>query len=102
NTWAAMQGRNALVVKYDEGPVAQYSTPDIRKMFAEYADRAGLPAKKTGDAPGALASASKKIEAVYEAPYLSHAPMEPMNCTALVASDRCEIWAPTQMQSGGH
>lgn len=101
NTWAAMQGRNALLVKYDEGPVAQYSSADIRKMFAEYAEKPGAVAKKAGDADKALASAAKKIEAVYEAPYLSHAPMEPMNCTAVVNSDNCEIWAPTQMQSGG-
>ena len=101
NTWAAMQGRNALLVKYDEGPVAQYSSADIRKMFAEYAEKPGAVAKKAGDADKALASAAKKIEAVYEAPYLSHAPMEPMNCTAVVNSDSCEIWAPTQMQSGG-
>lgn len=101
NTWAAMQGRNALLVKYDEGPVAQYSSPDIRKMLADYAEKPGAVAKKVGDAEQALATATKKIEAIYDAPYLSHAPMEPMNCTAVVNADSCEIWAPTQMQSGG-
>lgn len=101
NTWAAMQGRNALVVKFDEGPVAQYSSPDIRKMFAEYAEKPGAVAKKVGDTEQALAAATKKIEAIYDAPYLSHAPMEPMNCTVVVNADSCEIWAPTQMQSGG-
>ncbi|MCU1329700.1 MAG: aldehyde oxidase and xanthine dehydrogenase, molybdopterin binding, partial [Bryobacterales bacterium] len=101
NTWAAMQARNALVVKFDEGPVANFSTPGIRKMFADYADKPGAVAKKEGDAPAALASATRKIEAIYEAPYLSHAPMEPMNCTAVVNQSGCEIWAPTQMQSGG-
>ena len=101
NTWAAMQGRNALVVKYDEGPVAQYSSPDIRKMLADYAEKPGAVAKKVGDAEQALAGATKKIEAIYDAPYLSHAPMEPMNCTAVVNADSCEIWAPTQMQTGG-
>jgi isoquinoline 1-oxidoreductase beta subunit len=102
NTWAAMQARNALVVKFDEGPVANFSTPGIRKMFADYAEKPGAVAKKEGDAPAALVAATKKIEAVYEAPYLSHAPMEPMNCTALVTEKSCEVWAPTQMQSGGH
>jgi len=100
NTWAAMQGRKALIVDFDEGPVASVNTPGIRKMFAEYAEQPGSVATKTGDTDAALAASAKKIEAVYEAPYLSHAPMEPMNCTAVVHPDRCEIWAPTQMQAG--
>ncbi|HXJ37972.1 MAG TPA: molybdopterin cofactor-binding domain-containing protein, partial [Bryobacteraceae bacterium] len=70
NTWAAMQGRKALEVKFDEGPVAAYSSPGISKMFAEYATQPGAVAKKVGDAEQALTSATKKIEAVYEAPYL--------------------------------
>jgi isoquinoline 1-oxidoreductase beta subunit len=100
NTWAAMQGRNALDVKWDEGPNAQQSSANISKVFADLAQQPGAVAKKVGDAEAALASASKKIEAVYEAPYLSHAPMEPMNCTAVVHPDRCEVWASTQMQAG--
>jgi isoquinoline 1-oxidoreductase beta subunit len=101
NTWAAMQGRKALEVQWDEGPVASVNSAGIRKMFAEAATQPGAVAKKTGDAQQALASAAKKIDAVYEAPYQSHSPMEPMNCTAVVHPDRCEIWAPTQMQTGG-
>ncbi len=101
NTWAAMQGRKALEVRFDEGPVASVNSEGIRKMFAEYATQPGAVAKKTGDAEAALATAAKKLEAVYEAPYQSHSPMEPMNCTAVVYPDRCEIWASTQMQSGG-
>jgi isoquinoline 1-oxidoreductase beta subunit len=101
NTWAALQGRKALEVKWDEGPVANVNSAGIRAKFAEAAMQPGTVAKKTGDAAQALSSAKKKIEAIYEAPYQSHSPMEPMNCTAVVHADSCEIWAPTQMQSGG-
>ncbi len=67
--------------------------------LAELANQPGAVARKDGDAAGALAGAAKKIEAVYEAPYLAHAPMEPLNCTADVRADSCEVWASTQRQS---
>jgi len=96
NTWAAMQGRKALAVKWDEGGGAAQSSAKISALFADLVTKPGAEAKKTGDPEKALASASKKLDAVYEAPYLSHAPMEPMNCTAVVTADRCEVWASTQ------
>ena len=101
NTWAAMQGRKALEIRWDEGPVANVNSAGISKMFAEYAEQPGAVAKKSGDFEQAFANAAKKVNAVYEAPYQSHSPMEPMNCTAVVRADNCEIWAPTQMQAGG-
>lgn len=58
-----------------------------------------MPARKDGDAPAALAGAARRVEAVYEAPFLHHATMEPMNCTARVGPDGCDVWAPTQNQS---
>ncbi|MDE3197891.1 MAG: xanthine dehydrogenase family protein molybdopterin-binding subunit, partial [Acidobacteriota bacterium] len=100
NTWSAMQGRKALTVNFDEGPVASVNSAGISKMFAGMVSQPGAIAKKVGDADAAISSAAKKIEAVYAVPYLSHAPMEPMNCTAIVDSGHCEIWAPTQMQAG--
>lgn len=100
NTWAAIQGRNALDVKWDEGPNAQQSSANIFKTFADLCRQPGAVARKVGDAQQALSGASKKLDAVYEAPYLSHAPMEPMNCTAVVRPDSCEVWASTQMQGG--
>lgn len=99
NTWSAMQGRRALEVKWNEGPVASASTPGISQRFAEATLRAGAVGRKEGDAAAALASAAKKIEAVYETPYLAHAPMEPLNCTAHVRADSCEVWASTQGQT---
>jgi isoquinoline 1-oxidoreductase beta subunit len=99
NTWAAMEGRKVLDIKWDEGPSASVSSATISRMFAERASQPGVSARKEGDAAAALASAGKKIERVYEAPFLSHAPMEPMNCTAVVRPDSCEVWASTQMQT---
>jgi isoquinoline 1-oxidoreductase beta subunit len=102
NTWNAMEGRKALTVVWDEGPAAALSTPGLTQMFASSMQKDGAVARKVGDAPGVIAKASKKIEAVYEVPFLSHAPMEPMNATALVKNGKCDVWAPTQMQTGAH
>ncbi len=99
NTWSAMEGRKALTIQWDEGPRANTSTDSLRKMFADLSTKPGANARKVGDAGAALASAGKKIEAVYEAPYLSHAPMEPLNCVAHVRADGCDVWAGTQIQS---
>jgi isoquinoline 1-oxidoreductase beta subunit len=99
NTWAAMQGRRALDIKWDEGSNANQSTAAITRMFTELVNQpAGKAARKEGNVSAALASGNK-IEAVYEAPFQSHAPMEPMNCTAHVRADGCDVWVPTQMQT---
>ena len=82
NTWSAMQGRRVLDVQWDEGPVAAMSTPALTKIFLERMQQPGAEARKEGDAAAALAAASRKIEADYEVPFLAHAPMEPLNCTA--------------------
>ena len=72
NTWSAMEGRRALQVQFDEGPNANTSSASIRKTFMDMAEKPGAVARTQGDAAGALAGAAKKIEAVYEVPYLSH------------------------------
>ncbi len=100
NTWNAIQGRKALQITWDEGPNAAQTSAKISQFFADLAQKEGLVAKKDGDAAQALSSAPKKIEAVYEVPYLAHSTMEPMNCTAVVHPDSCEVWASTQMQTG--
>ena len=96
STWTAFQGRDALQITWDEGPNAHLSSDDIRKMFVEASGKSGVVAVNEGDCESALAKASKRIDAVYELPFLAHATMEPMNCVADVKKDRCEIWAPTQ------
>jgi isoquinoline 1-oxidoreductase beta subunit len=99
NTWSAMEGRKALEVQWDEGANANASSASIRKLFVELAEKPGATARKEGNVEAGLAGAAKKIEAVYEAPYLAHAPMEPLNCVAHVRPDSCEVWASTQIQT---
>jgi isoquinoline 1-oxidoreductase beta subunit len=79
NTWSAMQGRDALQIQWDEGSNAALSSDSIRKLYLERVEQPGAIARKDGDADAALAGAAKKIEAVYEVPFLAHATMEPMN-----------------------
>ncbi len=100
NTWSALQGRKVLDIKWNEGPNATVSSDGIWTLFAERADQPGAAvARKEGDASSALGTAATKIDAVYQAPFLAHATMEPMNCTAHVQADRCDVWAPTQSQT---
>ncbi len=99
NTWSAMQGVKRLDVKWDEGPNAGQSSAAISKLFAERAEKPGVEVSKAGDFATGLAGAAKKVEAAYEAPFLAHSTMEPMNCTADVRADGCDVWASTQMQT---
>jgi len=99
NTWSAMEGRRALQVQWDEGSNAKATSASIRSMMTSLAEKPGAVARKQGDTEAALAGASKKIEAVYEVPFLAHAPMEPLNCVAHVRPDGCEVWASTQIQT---
>jgi isoquinoline 1-oxidoreductase beta subunit len=95
NTWNAIQGRNALDILWDEGENALLDSDGIHAMLEESSAKPGAVAEEKGD-PAILDGASGKIEAVYELPYLAHAPMEPINCTADVKPESCEIWIPTQ------
>ncbi len=99
NTWAAMEGLKVLEVKWNEGPNAALSSDEIRRRFAEAAEKPGAVARNDGDFAKAMSGGAKKIEAVYEVPYLAHATMEPMNCTADVRSDGCDVWVSTQTQT---
>jgi isoquinoline 1-oxidoreductase beta subunit len=98
--WAAKRGRDALKVEWDEGAMADFSSRKQREQYAALAKQAGLVARNDGDAATTLAGAGKKLEAVYEVPYLSHAMMEPLNCVVDLRRDRCEIWTGTQFQTG--
>ncbi|HEY0457747.1 MAG TPA: xanthine dehydrogenase family protein molybdopterin-binding subunit [Pyrinomonadaceae bacterium] len=99
NYWAAKKGRDALKVEWDGGKFAGVSSEAIYRTYAEAAaNEKGLTAKKVGDASAAKSSAVKTVEAVYFAPYLSHATMEPMNFTADVRGDSCELWGGIQGQ----
>jgi isoquinoline 1-oxidoreductase beta subunit len=96
NSWAAMQGRKALQITWDEGPAASESTDSLRKQFLDNAAKPGKVVRNDGDAETALSAASKKIEATYEFPFAAHATMEPMNCTVHIRPEGAEAWIPTQ------
>lgn len=96
-SWAAMQGRKALEVKWNEGPAAAESSEELHKQFvANAAAKPGSVIRNEGDADSAIAAAPKKVEAIYELPFAAHVCMEPMNCTVHIQSDRAEAWVPTQ------
>jgi isoquinoline 1-oxidoreductase beta subunit len=109
HTGAALQGRSLLNVEWDEGANAKQSSAAIREQFAALCKTPGVSvrgAEEEKKGKGKLfgkhedvAKIAKPIEAVYEVPFLAHAPMEPMSCTARVTADGCEVWAPTQGQT---
>jgi isoquinoline 1-oxidoreductase beta subunit len=97
---AAWRGRTALNVRWDKGSDPELNNGILRKMLTEHLKKVGIVARNDGDIKRALSSASKKVEATYILPYLYHATMEPMNCTARVTSEKCDVWVPTQNQTG--
>lgn len=96
NTWAAMQGRAALDIEWEPGPLATENTGSRRGELERIAAEAGRVAREEGDFGAAAAAADRIIEASYYAPYAVHAMMEPPACTARVDGDRCEVWSATQ------
>jgi isoquinoline 1-oxidoreductase beta subunit len=95
--WRAKNALSQLPIVWDEGPHAKVSSATIAAHLSEGLTAPGNYAgRKEGDAIGVVANAFKKVEAIYSTPFLSHAPLEPMNCTARVTADRAEVWTPTQ------
>ncbi len=97
--WSARQGRDALEIEWDHGEGAQFSTSGLREDYLRLVEEPGAVAEDEGDAGSSLASAATTVEAVYEVPYLAHAPMEPLNATVHATADGCDIWAGTQAQT---
>jgi isoquinoline 1-oxidoreductase subunit beta len=97
--WQAKMARDVLRVDWEEGSMAAFSTSQMMRDFRERAKTQGTSVRKDGDAESALASSVKKIEAVYEAPYLSHLMMEPLNCAVDLRADSCEVWTGSQFQT---
>ena len=102
NYWTASKGAQALEIAWDEGKLATLSSADIMKRYADLAKQPGKVARNQGDVDAALASSPKKLERVFEAPFLAHATMEPMNCTADVKANSCDVYVPTQAQTASH
>ena len=97
---AAWKGREALNSKWDGGVEPSLSTASMDDFLAYSLDQPGLEARNDEGVPKALSQAAKTVQADYFLPYLSHAIMEPMNATAHVQADRCEVWSPTQSPTG--
>lgn len=99
-TWAAISGREALEIDWDDSQAETRSTDAILKEYRALAEKPGLVAVDNGDVEGALAGAAKVLEATYVFPYLAHAPMEPMNAVVELQPGRSvEIWTGSQGQS---
>lgn len=95
-SWRASRALAELDVEWDMTEAAEVSDADIFAQFETAMGEDGFGYQDDGDAVAELESAGETVEAVYRAPFLAHAPMEPMNCTALRKGERLEVWAPTQ------
>lgn len=100
NTGAAIKGRDALKLVWDDGPNGKYESVAYRKELEEASRKPGLVLRKEGDADAALKSADKVIVGEYYIPHLAHVAMEPPVAVADVKGDKAEIWAPVQSPGG--
>ena len=96
--WAAIKGVEALKVEWDDGANAAIDSAAIWAKIRADSAKPGVLAHAKGDAAAALAKGTR-VDAAYEMPFLAHAPMEPMNCTVHVETERCTIWTGTQVQT---
>jgi isoquinoline 1-oxidoreductase beta subunit len=100
NTYAAIAGRDALEIEWEDGPNASYDTEAFKKQMEETAQKPGKVVRNQGDPDSALASATKVVTAQYYQPHMAHAPMEPPAALAVVKDGGAEIWAPVQSPWG--
>ena len=96
--WAAKQGLSALAIAWNEGANAAVDSDQVWRDLRQASESKGVVAKEAGDADKALTEGDR-LDGVYELPFLAHATMEPMNCTAHVTADGCELWIGTQVIS---
>jgi len=100
NTWAALKASKQIKIKWNQGEAAGLDDEKIRKVLINASKKKGSVVRKEGDVKKALKSSKNIIEALYESPLQAHATMEPMNCTAYVQMDKCQVWAGTQDPNG--
>jgi isoquinoline 1-oxidoreductase beta subunit len=97
STWAAMQGKKALKVEWDDSGFEHLSTTEIFRQQKEALNtKEGLSFKKQGDPDSIIGKAEKKIDVMYQTPYQAHSCMEPLNCVAHYQENKLEIWGPIQ------
>jgi isoquinoline 1-oxidoreductase beta subunit len=95
--WAAIKGLRALDIQWDAGPNGKVDIDALIAALDQASQNQGVVAKRVGDADGAITAAATKLSAVYQLPFLAHAPMEPLNCTLHVQTDGAEVWVGTQV-----
>jgi len=100
NTWAALKGREALKITWDDGPNASFDSVSYKAMLEEAVRKPGKVERAEGDADAALKSAAKVITAEYYSPHLAHATMEPPAATARMSDGKLEIWTSVQSPGG--
>jgi len=96
NTWAAIQGRQALKITWQDGPNAAYDSTAYRATLEQAARAPGEVVRNQGDVAAAMSSAARRVEAEYYIPHMAQAPMEPPAATARIVDGRCEVWTATQ------
>jgi len=96
STWAALKGRDALKIVWDDGPNASYDSKAYRATLEAAARNPGKVVRNEGDFDGAYAKAAKKVQADYYLPHLAHATMEPPAAAARIVGDKCEVWSSVQ------
>ncbi|MDQ3201351.1 MAG: molybdopterin-dependent oxidoreductase, partial [Pseudomonadota bacterium] len=96
NTWAAIKGRDALKIEWDDGPHASYDSIAYRKELEASSLKPGKVVRNTGSIDAAMNDADSTLEASYYLPHLAQAPMEPMVAVARFKDGVCEAWAPSQ------
>ncbi len=102
NTWAAIQGRKALKITWDDGPHATYDSQAYRAAMEATARQPGKILRSDGDFAAAFASADKKVEAEYYIPHNAHATMEPPSATCRIADGKAEVWTSVQSPQAAH
>lgn len=96
NSWAALRGREALVLKWAPSPHAAFDSDRHREALARAVEEPGVTIRKVGQGREGFAKAASVVDAVYSYPFAAHASVEPVNSTAPVQSGRCTVWSPTQ------
>lgn len=96
NVWSAIQGRKALKVEWDDSGFDHPGTKELYDKMRQQIKGEPISFKTKGSVDRIFSSSSNKVEASYETPYESHSCLEPVNCTAHVVGDKCEIWGPIQ------
>jgi isoquinoline 1-oxidoreductase beta subunit len=102
NTWAAIQGRKALKITWDDGPHATYDSQAYRAAMEATAKQPGKVLRTDGDFAAAFAGADKKLEAEYYIPHNAHATMEPPSATCRIADGKAEVWTSVQSPQAAH